>query len=133
MNPDDSLKPDIRKDGTKDELYPDTPPVFICPECGGALWQVEHGDQFRFRCHLGHAFTGASLLAGQERNVEEALWSALRGLDENAGLNRRMAEKARARNRDGLFLAYTGKAKSRRGTGPGDSEPCCLRRFLPQV
>src|SRR5581483_1706827 len=32
--------------------------VFSCPECGGALWQVDEAELVRFRCHVGHAYNG---------------------------------------------------------------------------
>ena len=32
--------------------------VFVCPECGGGLWQVDEKDPVRFRCHVGHTYYG---------------------------------------------------------------------------
>src|SRR5262249_9666528 len=32
------------------------PSGFTCPDCHGALWEVEDGTMLRFRCHVGHAF-----------------------------------------------------------------------------
>jgi two-component system chemotaxis response regulator CheB len=71
----------------------------ICPECGGSLWEARHGTLLRYECHEGHAFTGESLLNGQNEMIEEAMWAALRALDENAELLRRMAGRARSANR----------------------------------
>ena len=34
-----------------------------CPECGGALWQLDDPGLVRFRCHVGHAYNGEVLLA----------------------------------------------------------------------
>jgi two-component system chemotaxis response regulator CheB len=67
----------------------------VCPECGGSLWEKHHGSLIRYECHEGHAFTGESLLSEQTDAIENALWSALRALDENAELFRRMANNAR--------------------------------------
>lgn len=39
--------------------------MFTCPECGGALWQVDQKNLVRFRCHVGHAYNGEHLLAQQ--------------------------------------------------------------------
>ena len=53
-----------------------------CPECHGTLVSIQEGTLIRYRCHTGHAFTAGSLLADVNKNVEESLWSAVRGLDE---------------------------------------------------
>jgi two-component system chemotaxis response regulator CheB len=77
---------------------PGTPSVFGCPDCGGTLWELQEKDLLRFRCRIGHAFSADSLLSVQAEALEGALWAALRGLEENAALARRMADSARARN-----------------------------------
>jgi two-component system chemotaxis response regulator CheB len=69
------------------------PSAFACPDCGGVLWEIEEGGFLRFRCRVGHAFTARHLGAEQRYAVETALWSALRALEENASLYRRMAER----------------------------------------
>jgi two-component system chemotaxis response regulator CheB len=30
--------------------------IFTCPECGGAMWQVDEQEVVRFRCHVGHSY-----------------------------------------------------------------------------
>ncbi len=59
---------------------------FNCPDCGGVLWQVAEGDFLRYRCHTGHAFTSAVLLAQQTAKIEETLWVALRMFEERQNL-----------------------------------------------
>ncbi len=60
---------------------------FNCPDCGGILWQITEGDDFlRYRCHTGHAFTSAVLLAQQTAKIEETLWVALRMFEERQHL-----------------------------------------------
>ena len=69
--------------------------AYTCPECGGALWELRSGKLFKFRCHVGHAYTSDGLISEQTRDLESALWTALRALEENAALRRRMAKRAR--------------------------------------
>jgi two-component system chemotaxis response regulator CheB len=71
------------------------PSKFTCPECGGALWEIQDGKLLRYRCHVGHGYTAESLMAAQGEKLEDALWSALRALEETAGMRRRMANRAR--------------------------------------
>jgi two-component system chemotaxis response regulator CheB len=82
----------------EDEERRGAPSVFAWPECGGALWEMRDGDLFRFRCRVGHAFSAESLLSAQKDQLEGALWAALRALEENTTLSRRLAIRARARN-----------------------------------
>ncbi len=74
------------------------PSVFICPECGGLLWQVKQPEMMRFRCHVGHAYNASELLEGQTETLEAALWTAVRIFRERAVLARQMAKKERAAN-----------------------------------
>jgi two-component system chemotaxis response regulator CheB len=75
-----------------DVLRGQGPPVPVsCPECGGPLWSVGEGSPQRYRCHTGHAFGVASLLAAQDVQVEQALWAALKGLEERAQVLRNLA------------------------------------------
>jgi two-component system chemotaxis response regulator CheB len=53
-----------------------------CPDCGGAIWRMKDGNVERYRCHLGHAFSGDSLLVRNKESLEESLWVALRMLEE---------------------------------------------------
>jgi hypothetical protein len=68
-----------------------SPTAFACPSCNGALWEFHDGDLSRYRCHTGHAFSPESLLAEQSYAIEEALYSALRALEEKATALRRLA------------------------------------------
>ena len=59
---------------------------FNCPDCGGVLWKMKHGGVLRYRCHTGHAFSSAVLLAAQSEKIEETLWVALRMFEERQNL-----------------------------------------------
>ena len=69
-----------------------------CPDCNGALWQVEDGPLLRFRCRVGHAWSAEALLDVQGDEIAVALWVALRALEDRAALSRALAERA---ERDG--------------------------------
>lgn len=56
---------------------------FTCPACSGVLSRVVEGGRPRFRCHTGHAYSADSLLSSLTENIEESLWSAIRGVDES--------------------------------------------------
>ncbi|MEH2071598.1 MAG: chemotaxis protein CheB [Nostoc sp.] len=77
---------------------PGKPSTFTCPDCGGTLWEIKEGKMLRFRCHVGHAFGAETLLAMQSEKMEEALWSAIRALQEKAKLSQQMASRMRDRN-----------------------------------
>ncbi len=82
----------------EDEDRPGTPSHFACPTCGGILWEIQDGRLTRYRCRVGHAFSVQSLMAEQSDGLEEALWTALRALEERAALARRMAAHSVERN-----------------------------------
>lgn len=64
---------------------------FTCPECHGTLLQITDGGPLRFRCHTGHAYTAASLLAEVGGAIEESLWSAIRVIEERIMLLHHLA------------------------------------------
>jgi two-component system chemotaxis response regulator CheB len=71
------------------------PSVFACPECHGVLLQLKEGSRTRFRCHTGHAYSIASLLAAIGDGIEDSLWNAIRSLEEGQLLMCRMADHVR--------------------------------------
>jgi two-component system chemotaxis response regulator CheB len=76
---------------------PGAPSAYTCPECNGTLWEIKEGKILRFRCRVGHAYGAESLLAAKNEELETALWTALRTLEEKAALHRRLSEQASAR------------------------------------
>jgi two-component system chemotaxis response regulator CheB len=74
------------------------PTLFTCPDCGGVLWEINDADLLRYRCHVGHAYSAEGLRAEQSEELEEALWTAVRSLEESASLARRLAFRARSTN-----------------------------------
>lgn len=73
------------------------PSSFSCPECGGVLWEIEEDSFLRFRCRIGHALSAESALLAQGELIEQALWSALKTLEEQGSLAGRMAQAAHDR------------------------------------
>ena len=69
--------------------------VYVCPECGGTLWQANAGSIPRFRCHVGHVYGGTDLLEGYTIELERSLWCAIRTLRDKANLLRQMANITR--------------------------------------
>lgn len=76
---------------------PGTPSAFSCPECGGVLREIEEGNFVRYRCRVGHAYAPETMLGAQGDVIEEALWSALKTLEESASLAKRVAATERHR------------------------------------
>jgi two-component system chemotaxis response regulator CheB len=75
---------------------------FTCPECHGALWEVNDGTMLRYRCHVGHAYTAEAALAAGDDEIETMLQQLLRSHRERAQLARRMAQGERRRQRHEL-------------------------------
>jgi two-component system chemotaxis response regulator CheB len=73
------------------------PSGMSCPDCNGQLWEMHAGDQVRYRCRVGHEWTGMALIDGQERALENALWAAARIVSERIQLTRKMLERASAK------------------------------------
>jgi two-component system chemotaxis response regulator CheB len=55
-----------------------------CPECHGPMWALGDERLRRYRCYLGHAASARDLLDASRGEVESALWSAVRALNDRA-------------------------------------------------
>lgn len=74
--------------------------MFTCPDCGGSLWQSTTASAAHFRCHVGHTWGAETLLGNKSEELEAALWSSVRLLEERATLSRQLAARIRSTNRD---------------------------------
>jgi two-component system chemotaxis response regulator CheB len=86
------------------------PSALTCPECGGALWERTEGRVAHYTCHVGHGYTGEALEDQYVREVEAALWTAMRQLMETAKLHRRLAERMRESGQVERAGAYAERA-----------------------
>jgi two-component system, chemotaxis family, protein-glutamate methylesterase/glutaminase len=140
---DDAMPDEIEAelDWAHPELEPDDqhpllgrPSGFSCPECHGVLWELKDGELVRFRCRVGHGFSSDSLVAVQGDDVEAALWTAYRTLEERAALCRKLAGRASQRQHrhsarhferqaaDAEHRAQRLRGLLHPGTAPGPSE-----------
>lgn len=71
------------------------PSPFTCPECHGTLLHVQDGTLLHFRCHTGHAYSINSLLTDVGESIEQALWNAIRAIDERVMLLNHVADHIR--------------------------------------
>lgn len=65
------------------------PSGYTCPDCNGSLMAVGTSS---YRCRVGHAWTPETLFRARDEETENALWVALRSLEEKARLSRKHAE-----------------------------------------
>jgi two-component system, chemotaxis family, protein-glutamate methylesterase/glutaminase len=99
---------------TTDEMQPAHPSGFSCPSCQGVLFELDGEPAPRYRCRVGHAWSPGTLVTEHTVTVEDALWVALRALEENAALNLRLAEVAGQRERHrAAALAGDGMRRAR--------------------
>jgi two-component system, chemotaxis family, protein-glutamate methylesterase/glutaminase len=82
-----------------------------CPDCHGALWEIRDEEMLRFRCHVGHAFSAEALNEGQSQMLEIALWSAVRALEEQMMLAKRIVERARKAKQDRAATLFEKRAR----------------------
>jgi two-component system, chemotaxis family, protein-glutamate methylesterase/glutaminase len=80
------------------ELTADQPPIgrpspYGCPDCGGVLWEIPDGRDVRYRCRTGHAYSTRALLAAGHEGLDDALWAALRALEEQESLAGRLLDR----------------------------------------
>jgi two-component system chemotaxis response regulator CheB len=87
------------------------PPLPLsCPECGGPLWSIRDGRLQRFRCHTGHSYGPESLLSGQAREIEQALWSAIKGLEQRSHMLLALATDERTGRRPASAESFKDEA-----------------------
>jgi len=86
---------------------------FTCPECGGALWEMNEPPP-RYRCHVGHAYGLHTLEVAQAERIEAALWASIRSLEEGQKVSERLARHARGRGHHRSVQQYEERAREDR-------------------
>lgn len=76
---------------------PGSPTGLSCPVCGGVLGEQANGEELKLECRIGHVVVLEALLDAKAAAVEDALWAAVRALDEKAALERRLSQRAQQR------------------------------------
>lgn len=81
-----------------------------CPDCGGVVWRIGDDLPLRYRCHTGHAFSALALEREQSSGAENALWAAVRRLQERLLLLEEQLSLAEAAHSPG-----TSELRARKG------------------
>jgi two-component system chemotaxis response regulator CheB len=92
---------------------------FTCPDCGGVLFERHEGDLERFECSVGHVLSIESLSNAQAESLENALWAAVRALEDRAAMLKRLAGRARGNDHSRSAKSFerrAGEAVDRAGT-----------------
>ncbi len=84
---------------------PGKPSEMTCPDCSGPLFEISEGTLTRYRCRVGHAWSQGSLAVQQTVDVENALWTAMETLSEQASLREKLSRRATDQGRP--FTAQT--------------------------
>jgi two-component system chemotaxis response regulator CheB len=100
------------------------PTGFTCPECGGVLRELHDAPLKTYRCHTGHRFAADELLTKQLDEVERAVFVAVRVLNEQAELCRKMIGDAQKAGRT-HGVAYWSRLKLE-----AETQLQTLERFL---
>jgi two-component system chemotaxis response regulator CheB len=118
---------DLDPDTMHEPERPGVPAGFGCPDCAGALFEIEEGGLRRYRCRVGHAWSPESLLAQQAVAMESALWIALRGLEEKAALSAELGSRARAQGHDLTAARFAEQAQETLGAAE------LVRRLIDEI
>jgi two-component system chemotaxis response regulator CheB len=87
---------DMAENGSPSTLsaQPGQPVALSCPDCTGGMNLVEIGAAVHYTCHVGHVWSPQTLIAAQQDKIEQALWTAVSILDEQAGIHDGLARRA---------------------------------------
>jgi two-component system chemotaxis response regulator CheB len=91
------------------------PPLPVsCPECSGPLWGLREGRLQRYRCHTGHTYGVDGLLSAQGRQIEQALWAAIKGLEQRSQVLLNLSRDETVRRRPAAARNFEAEAEQLR-------------------
>jgi two-component system, chemotaxis family, protein-glutamate methylesterase/glutaminase len=95
-----------------DPVEPPAPRVLVltCPDCGGPL--SEYSVAGSFRCRVDHRWSSGSLLQRHDDDLERAVWTAVRILEERISLMRTLADRAERRGSSRAEVQFLQKARA---------------------
>lgn len=70
---------------------------FVCPRCGGSLWERRDGATLSYECRIGDRFSEAEVWIEHSVARNRSLLTAASALAENAAMARRIASSAEER------------------------------------
>lgn len=112
---------------TTEEVPSARPSGLSCPSCQGVLFELDGEPAPRYRCRSGHAWSPESLADEQTVVMDQALWTALRTLEESAALSLRLAEVAERRERSRAAAIYRQRYEA------GKADAARLRKLISQI
>ncbi|MGF1497112.1 MAG: chemotaxis protein CheB [Elainellaceae cyanobacterium] len=85
-----SVRPDAPPDSAQLDLPPSPSPInlsnarstpsmntppsgFVCPECGGVLWELQEPNILKLQCRTGHTYSQNGFLLEQSKELEAAM------------------------------------------------------------
>lgn len=85
-----------------------------CPDCHGPMWKVGDEKARRFRCYLGHVNAAQDLIHETTVELESALWSAVRALNDRAATLETLASDAKRVGNAQTAAAYAERGREAR-------------------
>lgn len=86
-----------------------SPAAQTCPDCGGAMRDVQVGTLMQFHCHIGHVMSAQVLAAAKLETLQNNISACVRAANERTDLCKEIARKCRAGG-DAAAAALWGKA-----------------------
>ncbi|WP_306213081.1 chemotaxis protein CheB [Actinoplanes sp. RD1] len=113
---------------TPPEESPGRPAAISCPDCTGAMNVVQIGAAVHYTCHVGHVWSPQTLLAAQHEKVEQALWTAVSMLEEQAKIHDELARRAAADIHNSLVESHQAANAREMRTAAG-----VIRKHFPEI